>query len=138
MDKIQAAIEEFKAQGYDQNEEDLMTDLVILQLEGQENPIGGKIRILKNKENGRCRVLMRNNKHDVIMLNHYINPGIKFEVIQQKAIKYTTTDFAESQEGKKKNITLTFPPERINNVPIFHQKLLEAQEINKQILDSKK
>lgn len=128
--KLRAAIEDFNNQGFDPNDEVIETTIVALYYDNTSKG-AGPIRILKNKTNGRYRIVMRKNKEYTLFLNHYINPDIEFRNEGQFII-YSTTDFAESPQGRFLNIQLKFPPEL--NVDEFLQKLQTAQAENKKLL----
>ena len=129
--KIVEALEEFLNQGFDPNEEDMCTEIVILH-KGKEH-FAGKIRILKNKQNSRVRVLMRTNQYNKILLNHYTNPDIDLK-ITELTVEYGTTDFSDLSKPELINIILEFPRSRQDHVQIFYDKFKEGQEINKKLL----
>ncbi|EAX96447.1 hypothetical protein TVAG_284170 [Trichomonas vaginalis G3] len=144
-DKIEEALNLFNSMGYDSDQEIIITVLVIIIFSPTEK-VGGKFRILKNKENGRYRVLFRDN-HERVLLNHYVNPDIQFNYkegeqkgVKYHVIEYETYDFAqltENQEPKKVKITVTSPPSKPEYTENLYTALLDAQKKNAALLGIK-
>ena len=129
--QIDKAIESFIKEGFDPNEEDLVTEVALLH--NNDSKTAGKVRILKNKENGRVRVLMRTNQHNKILLNHYVNPDLNIS-INDISILYDTVDFADISNPSMIKVNLQFPHTRKEHAKFFYDKLTEAQGINKNLL----
>lgn len=137
-DKILEAIKEFQEKGYDTDSEDMATEVVSLTLPNQMKPLNGFLRILKNKETGRCRIILRRIKVYTVHLNHFVNPSISFSLDNNKnQFIYDTVDYAEDKiNGKKLHITFTFPPSRKEQFSAFKEKFEAAQKINQELNNS--
>jgi Ran-binding protein 1 len=61
----------------------------------------GFMKILKNPENGRCRVLMRRAQTFRVCANHFILPGTTLKANGDKAVLWHATDFADGKESNE-------------------------------------
>ena len=136
---INRELTRFLNENFDRGENDLCTEIVKLFDKGDPNSnvLVGTIRILQNQVNKRCRVLMRTYDTKKILLNHYINPELKFvfdQFEQIASIEYDTVDFADPSNPKEKKLLITFPPHYCTNAHNFYNYLLQAQNINKSLI----
>ncbi|EAY06373.1 RanBP1 domain containing protein [Trichomonas vaginalis G3] len=134
-DKIQQAIDEFLKAGFDQEEEDMFTDVAVLNSNDPEPKkiAAGKIRILKNKKTGRTRLLMRDHPAQQVLLNHYIMPGMDIED-DADFLRWSATDYATNPKGEDKHIVISFPPVRMDSGSKFVQEFKKAKERNASLL----
>jgi hypothetical protein len=59
----------------------------------------GFMKILKNPETGRCRVVMRRIQTFKVCANHFILPGMVLKSNGEKAVIWHATDFADGKES---------------------------------------
>jgi len=134
---IAEAIEAFIKQDPDTQEDNIITELVALEVKTglkYEKKSNGMIRILKNKANGRYRIVMRANKTYEPLLNHFVLPFLK---IADSECSYKVDDYATGSM-KKMDIRIVFPPSRAKSMETFREKFLEAQKGNEAILNKPK
>ena len=134
--KLEKILEDFRQSGFDPNEEDRFTDFAIIyEMDGgKKKKIGpGILRVIKNKENKRTRVVMRTKDCSKVLLNHYILPNITYED-EVTELLYTTTDFAEGEKGKEMKICFMFPEERDTAMNDFITAFEEGQKSNQALL----
>ena len=65
----------------------------------------GQLKILKNKQSGSVRIIMRRDQVKKICLNHYILPDMKlspFEMAKNAVIWFTHADFADESPQEEK------------------------------------
>ena len=105
-DKEKKLIDEFHAVDPDTDENEMFTRLGILNIkEGNEfKKVGaGIIRILENKTNHRCRIVMRSNGDYTPLLNHWVFPSSTMKAQGEKVIQWTTKDWTN---GKERTVTV--------------------------------
>ena len=135
MANLQAAVDSYVQQFQNDIETPLFSFLCTLYVSKQK--IGnGVIQILKNKETGICRVLMRMNKTYEILLNHFITLDLCLSPIEIRWIANDYSNYPKEKEPIKKDILLQFP--RQGNISDDFKKafkeahLLADKEINKE------
>ncbi|KAH0793379.1 E3 SUMO-protein ligase RanBP2 [Histomonas meleagridis] len=94
----------------------------------------GFIKILKSKETGRCRILMRRNQTFRVCANHYILPQMELKphAGSERALIWTATDFADGTESHDV-LSVRFKTAEITQE--FKKQFEEAQKINKEQID---
>ncbi|KAH0785396.1 E3 SUMO-protein ligase RanBP2 [Histomonas meleagridis] len=94
----------------------------------------GFIKILKSKETGRCRILMRRNQTFRVCANHYILPQmeLKSHAGNERALIWTATDFADGTESHDV-LSVRFKTAEITQE--FKKKFEEARQINKEQIE---
>lgn len=71
----------------------------------------GEIKLLKHKENtGMYRLLMRRDQVLKLCLNHRITPDLKFEIFQDKQVRWHAEDYSEGA-GKHELLAARFKNE---------------------------
>ncbi|KAK9827739.1 hypothetical protein WJX81_008169 [Elliptochloris bilobata] len=95
----------------------------------------GQTRLLKNKENQRIRLLMRQEKTLKIRANHLVLPGTKLQEHSgsEKAWVYSTVDFAE-EEQKMELFCLRFGS--LEKAQEFKKHFEEAMAHNDKVLEA--
>ena len=69
----------------------------------------GDMKILKNRANGFCRLLMRREQVLKICLNHYLTPDISFKpysAIDQKTWMWAAKDYSDEDGPKEEKFAL--------------------------------
>lgn len=95
----------------------------------------GDVKILRHKENGKVRILMRQEKTLKICANHLLTPDIKFTPNQgtDRSWVWTCQDFADL-ELKDEILAIRFKTAEIANN--FLEKAKEGQAIMKTLIES--
>ncbi|OHT00631.1 RanBP1 domain containing protein [Tritrichomonas foetus] len=94
----------------------------------------GFLKILKNKESNRCRVLMRRNQTFRVCANHFVLPHmeLKSHSGSDRALIWTATDFADGAESHDVLSVRFRTPEIAQE---FRKQFEAAREINKAELE---
>ena len=89
----------------------------------------GFIKILKSKETGRCRILMRRNQTFRVCANHYILPQMELKPHSgsERALIWSATDFADGVESHDV-LSVRFKTPEITKE--FKKQFDEARKIN--------
>ena len=94
----------------------------------------GQCRILKHKESGRIRLLMRQEKTLKLCANHLIMPGteLKNHEGNEKAWVWSAPDYAE-EEMKTEVFCIRFG--NVERATEFKEKFMEAQAVNEKLIE---
>ena len=94
----------------------------------------GQCRILKHKESGRIRLLMRQDKTLKLCANHLIMPGteLKNHEGNEKAWVWSAPDYAE-EEMKTEVFCIRFG--NVERATEFKEKFMEAQAVNEKLIE---
>ena len=132
---LKSVVDSYVKQFQTDDEEPLFSFLCSLFI-SKEKIGNGVIQILKNKETGICRILMRMNKTYEILLNHYITLDLFLSPIEIRWIAKDYSNYPKEKEPIEKDILLQFP--RQGNLSDDFRKafneahLLADKEINKE------
>jgi Ran-binding protein 1 len=88
----------------------------------------GFMRILKNPETGRCRVLMRRAQTFRVCANHFVLPQMTLKANGDRALIWHATDFADGKESQDVLSVKFKSPEIVAN---FRAAFEKAKEQNK-------
>ena len=97
----------------------------------------GEIKLLKHKETGKIRVLMRRDKTLKICANHYVHPLMKLEenVSSDRSWIYKTPqDFSDGSSGNEETLAVRF--RTVENAQQFKEAFLSAQQDMQKIMDA--
>eukprot|EP00339_Tiarina_fusa_P020182 CAMPEP_0117036832 /NCGR_PEP_ID=MMETSP0472-20121206/26053_1 /TAXON_ID=693140 ORGANISM="Tiarina fusus, Strain LIS" /NCGR_SAMPLE_ID=MMETSP0472 /ASSEMBLY_ACC=CAM_ASM_000603 /LENGTH=200 /DNA_ID=CAMNT_0004746677 /DNA_START=24 /DNA_END=626 /DNA_ORIENTATION=- len=97
----------------------------------------GTIKLLKHKESGKIRVLMRRDKTLKICANHYVHPAMKLEEncsSDRSWLYKTPVDFSDGATGEEELLAVRFP--NVENAQQFKESFLKAQEEMKSIMEA--
>ena len=97
----------------------------------------GELKLLKHKETGKVRVLMRRDKTLKICANHYIHPAMKLEenCASDRSWMYKTpADFSDGSTGEEELLAVRFPS--VENAQQFKDAFVEAQTQMQKIMDA--
>ena len=94
----------------------------------------GQCRILKHKESGRIRLLMRQDKTLKLCANHLIMPGteLKNHEGNEKAWVWSAPDYAE-EEMNTEVFCIRFG--NVERATEFKEKFMEAQAVNEKLIE---
>jgi Ran-binding protein 1 len=95
----------------------------------------GFMKILKSKENGRCRILMRRFQTFRVCANHFILPYMELKPHSgsERAFIWQATDFADGQESRD---VLSVKFKNAEIAQEFKKAFEQAKQVNKTILDA--
>ncbi|KAI1437745.1 hypothetical protein GGR50DRAFT_24322 [Xylaria sp. CBS 124048] len=96
----------------------------------------GPLRLLKHKENGKTRLVMRRDKTLKVCANHYITPEMKIAPMSTSDRAWLWNVGADVSEGEPEAITVSVRLANAENAQLFKEAWLKAQEEN-EILFSK-
>ena len=96
----------------------------------------GIMKILKNKESKRCRILMRRNQTFKVCANHFILPhmDIKPNNGSDRALMWSAVDFADGEESHD---VLSVKFKNAEIAAQFKKVFEESKEANKALLEKK-
>lgn len=94
----------------------------------------GEVRLLRHKQHGRIRLLMRQEKTMKIIANHTMDPRIQLEpnVSSDRSWVWSAFDFADGESLKETIFALRFADSEIANE--FKSKFVECQKEMEQLL----
>jgi len=129
----------------EEDEEDLVKLRAKLYRFDNEEPPGewkergtGDIKILKHKQTGMVRILMRRDKTHKICANHFLTTAMELvpNCGSEKAfVWHVSNDFAD-EEAKQETLAIKFANEE--NAKKFKEKFIEGQKINEKLTSDKK
>jgi Ran-binding protein 1 len=124
----------------DENEDKLFGDKALLyRFDKSSNDWkergSGFMKILKSRENGRCRILMRRFQTFRVCANHFILPFMELKPHSgsERAFIWQATDFADGQESRE---VLSVKFKNAEVAQEFKKAFDQAKQCNKEILDS--
>ncbi|RKF77624.1 Ran-specific GTPase-activating protein 1 [Golovinomyces cichoracearum] len=102
----------------------------------------GDVRLLKHKENGKTRLVMRRDKTLKVCANHYIIPEMRLSPNVGSDRSWVWTAAADVSEGEPEAQTLAIRFANSENANLFKEAFVKAQQENEKLFkcaaDSKK
>ncbi|KAG9252613.1 RanBP1 domain-containing protein [Emericellopsis atlantica] len=93
----------------------------------------GDVRLLKHKENGKTRLVMRRDKTLKVCANHYIVPEMKLSPNVGSDRSWVWNAAADVSEGEPEACTLAIRFANSENANAFKDAFLQAQKENEEI-----
>ncbi|TQV91831.1 hypothetical protein V2A60_006056 [Cordyceps javanica] len=93
----------------------------------------GDVRLLKHKENGRTRLVMRRDKTLKVCANHYIVPDMKLAPNVGSDRSWVWNAAADVSEGEPEAVTLAIRFANSDNANEFKESFLKAQKENEEL-----
>ncbi|KAI8628615.1 hypothetical protein F5Y19DRAFT_476163 [Xylariaceae sp. FL1651] len=90
----------------------------------------GPLRLLKHKENGKTRLVMRRDKTLKVCANHYITPEMKIAPMSTSDRAWLWNVAADVSEGEPEAITVSVRLANAENAQLFKEAWLNAQKEN--------
>ncbi|QUC23628.1 uncharacterized protein UV8b_07869 [Ustilaginoidea virens] len=95
----------------------------------------GDVRLLKHKENGKSRLVMRRDKTLKVCANHYIVPEMKLSPNVGSDRSWVWNVAADVSEGEPEAVTLAIRFANSENANLFKDAFLKAQKENEEIFN---
>ncbi|KAM3458670.1 hypothetical protein MY3296_000428 [Beauveria thailandica] len=95
----------------------------------------GDVRLLKHKENGRTRLVMRRDKTLKVCANHYIVPDMKLAPNVGSDRSWVWNAAADVSEGEPEAVTLAIRFANSDNANEFKDAFLKAQKENEELFN---
>ncbi|KAI0123812.1 hypothetical protein BJ170DRAFT_96409 [Xylariales sp. AK1849] len=96
----------------------------------------GDVRLLKHKENGKTRLVMRRDKTLKVCANHYIVPDMKLSPNVGSDRSWVWNAAADVSEGEPEAVTLAIRFANSENANLFKDAFLKAQKENEALFGS--
>ncbi|PHH60862.1 hypothetical protein CDD81_1109 [Ophiocordyceps australis] len=93
----------------------------------------GDVRLLKHKENGKTRLVMRRDKTLKVCANHYIVPEMKLSPNVGSDRSWVWNAAADVSEGEAEAVTLAIRFANPENANLFKDAFLKAQKENEEL-----
>jgi len=93
----------------------------------------GDVRLLKHKENGRTRLVMRRDKTLKVCANHYIVPEMKLSPNVGSDRSWVWNAAADVSEGEAEAVTLAIRFANSENANLFKDAFIKAQQENTEL-----
>jgi Ran-binding protein 1 len=93
----------------------------------------GDVRLLKHKENGKTRLVMRRDKTLKVCANHYIVPEMKLSPNVGSDRSWVWNAAADVSEGEPEAVTLAIRFANADNANAFKDEFLKAQKANEEL-----
>ncbi|GKT49866.1 Ran-specific GTPase-activating protein 30 [Colletotrichum spaethianum] len=93
----------------------------------------GDVRLLKHKENGKTRLVMRRDKTLKVCANHYIVPEMKLSPNVGSDRSWVWNAAADVSEGEAEAVTLAIRFANSENANLFKDSFLKAQKDNEEL-----
>ncbi|KAI2615279.1 hypothetical protein GGR54DRAFT_613813 [Hypoxylon sp. NC1633] len=90
----------------------------------------GPLRLLKHKENGKVRLVMRRDKTLKVCANHYITPDMTIAPMSTSDRAWLWNVGADVSEGEPEAITVSVRVANAENAQLFKEAWLKAQKEN--------
>ncbi|KAH7374695.1 RanBP1 domain-containing protein [Plectosphaerella cucumerina] len=90
----------------------------------------GDVRLLKHKENGKTRLVMRRDKTLKVCANHYIVPEMKLSPNVGSDRSWVWNAAADVSEGEPEAVTFAIRFANAENANLFKDSFLQAQKDN--------
>jgi len=94
----------------------------------------GDVRLLKHKENGKTRLVMRRDKTLKVCANHYIIPDMKLSPNVGSDRSWVWNTSADVSEGEPEAQTLAIRFANSENANLFKEAFLKAQQENEALI----
>ncbi|KAH7308068.1 RanBP1 domain-containing protein [Stachybotrys elegans] len=95
----------------------------------------GDVRLLKHKENGKTRLVMRRDKTLKVCANHYIVPDMKLSPNVGSDRSWVWNAAADVSEGEPEAVTLAIRFANAENANAFKDEFLKAQKANEVLFE---
>ncbi|KAM0250318.1 hypothetical protein ACHAP5_002379 [Fusarium lateritium] len=95
----------------------------------------GDVRLLKHKENGKTRLVMRRDKTLKVCANHYIVPEMKLSPNVGSDRSWVWNAAADVSEGEPEAVTLAIRFANAENANNFKDSFMKAQKENEEIFN---
>ncbi|KAH0547509.1 single stranded nucleic acid binding protein [Glutinoglossum americanum] len=96
----------------------------------------GDVRLLKHRENGKTRLVMRRDKTLKVCANHYVVPDMKLSPNVGSDRSWVWNAAADVSEGEPEAQTLAIRFANSDNANLFKEAFLKAQQENEAIFKS--
>jgi len=96
----------------------------------------GDVRLLKHKENGKTRLVMRRDRTLKVCANHYVVPDMKLSPNVGSDRSWVWNTAADVSEGEPEAQTLAIRFANSENANAFKEAFLKAQQENEAFVDS--
>jgi len=96
----------------------------------------GDIRLLKHKENGKTRLVMRRDKTLKVCANHYVTPDMKLSPNVGSDRSWVWNVAADVSEGEPEAQTLAIRFGNSENANLFKEAFIKAQQENEALFKS--
>ncbi|PKS13321.1 hypothetical protein jhhlp_000092 [Lomentospora prolificans] len=93
----------------------------------------GDVRLLKHKENGKTRLVMRRDKTLKVCANHYIVPEMKLSPNVGSDRSWVWNAAADVSEGEAEAVTLAIRFANSENANLFKDAFIKAQKENEEL-----
>lgn len=93
----------------------------------------GDVRLLKHKENGKTRLVMRRDKTLKVCANHYIVPEMKLSPNVGSDRSWVWNAAADVSEGESEAVTLAIRFANSENANLFKDAFIKAQKENEEL-----
>ncbi|KAH6693737.1 RanBP1 domain-containing protein [Plectosphaerella plurivora] len=93
----------------------------------------GDVRLLKHKENGKTRLVMRRDKTLKVCANHYIVPEMKLSPNVGSDRSWVWNAAADVSEGEPEAVTFAIRFANSENANLFKDSFLQAQKDNEEL-----
>jgi Ran-binding protein 1 len=90
----------------------------------------GDVRLLKHKENGKTRLVMRRDKTLKVCANHYITPDMNLQPNVSSDRSWVWSAVADVSEGEAESMTLAIRFANSDNANLFKDAFEKAKEGN--------
>lgn len=90
----------------------------------------GDVKLLKHKENGKTRLVMRRDKTLKVCANHYVVPSMKLSLNVGSDRSWVWNTTADVSEGTPEAQTLAIRVANSENANLFKEAFLKAQQDN--------
>ncbi|KND00428.1 uncharacterized protein SPPG_04749 [Spizellomyces punctatus DAOM BR117] len=97
----------------------------------------GDVKLLKHKESGKIRILMRREKTHKICANHYITPEMELKSNVGSDRSWVWSTLADVSEGEPSHELLAIRFANSENANKFKEAFEEAQKINASLKDGR-
>lgn len=96
----------------------------------------GDVRLLKHKENGKTRLVMRRDKTLKVCANHYVTPDMKLSPNVGSDRSWVWNVAADVSEGEPEAQTLAIRFANSENANLFKEAFITAQQNNEKLFGS--
>lgn len=93
----------------------------------------GDVRLLKHKENGKTRLVMRRDKTLKVCANHYVTPDMKLSPNVGSDRSWVWNVAADVSEGEPEAQTLAIRFANSENANLFKEAFIKAQQDNEKL-----
>ncbi|CAK3810160.1 ran-specific GTPase-activating 1 [Lecanosticta acicola] len=98
----------------------------------------GDVRLLKHKENGKTRLVMRRDKTLKVCANHYVVPDMKLSPNVGSDRSWVWNAAADVSEGEPEAQTLAIRFANAENANLFKEAFIKAQQENEKFFGGEK